>query len=394
VQRLLSLPENKAIEAVYRLRSNGDVDAIANLLRDNVALCEQEDPPSVERDHAHVKGDIAVDQRYRYGFSSGLGLVPTDDVFDPFKPQNLPTTRLWTDVTTDGDLVNRLIKLYFTWTNHFYPVIDEKEFYADFANSRAEACSVILVNAVCATGALRTDDPKARQNPDDPRTAGDHFFQRARQLLFEDEATPRLTTVQALQILSMREASVGRVSSGFRFSGLALSMAVELGMHLEGWKKGRHEDFMRRRSFWAMFNCDTYEMMSRSRYVLLTTSSAWSVCVGRAAMLPRAAVEIEKPNQPSSITQWQLYSDDHQEATADSFRPCYEQQVLYQQSSLTELLSEMLVIYYAPRERLCSRRILDLYTRFQSWYKQLPATLYLTKQSAPNVFQLQFVLRP
>jgi hypothetical protein len=106
-------------------------------------------------------------------------------------------------------------------------------------------------------------------------------------------------------------------------------------------------------------------------------------------MMPRAAIEIEKPNQPSSATQWQLYNDDVREATPDTVRPCYGQAVLYQQSSLTELLSDMLIIYYAPRERFCSRRVLDLYTRFQDWYKQLPNILHLSKLCAPNIFQLQ-----
>jgi hypothetical protein len=256
VQRLLSLSENEAIDAVYQLRSNGNVDAIAESLRKNVKLSQQEERPSAESDHANVKGDIAVDQRYRYGFSSGLGLVPTD-VFELRKPQKLPTNHLWTDVTTDENLVNHLIKLYFTWTNHCYPIVSEKEFYADFANGRTEACSTILVNAICASGALLTDNPKAWQDPNNPETAGDHFYQRSRQLLFEDEVTPRLTTVQALQILSLREGSVSRISSGFRYSGWALTMAIELGMHLEGWKTSANEDSMRRRSFWAMFNCDT-----------------------------------------------------------------------------------------------------------------------------------------
>ncbi len=106
-------------------------------------------------------------------------------------------------------------------------------------------------------------------------------------------------------------------------------------------------------------------------------------------MMPRAAIEIEKPNEPSNVTQWQFYNDDVREATPDTLRLCYEQELLYQQSSLTELLSEMLVIYYAPRERLCSRRVLDLYTRFKNWYKQLPDTLKLSENCAPNVFQLQ-----
>jgi hypothetical protein len=257
VQQLLILPETGAIDAIHQLRLTGDIDAIAEALRKNVKISESlTEPLTAEIDQAHIKGDVAVDQRYRYGFSSGLGLVPTDE-FDITKPQHRPTSQLWTDVTADGDLVNHLMKLYFTWTNHCYPLVSEKEFYDDFVNGKTEACSTLLVNAICASGSLWTDDPRARQDPNDPQTAGDHFYRRARRLLFEDEVTPRLTTVQALQILSMREASASRISNGFRYAGWALTMAVELGMHLEGWKTTPNEDGMRRRSFWAMFNCDT-----------------------------------------------------------------------------------------------------------------------------------------
>jgi hypothetical protein len=260
IERLLSLPESEAIEAVYQLRSNGDVDAVAELLRKNVKLNDSSNAatPSAEGDALDVKGDLAVDQSYRYGITSGLGLVPTEDEHDVRKPvPGQPATRLWTDVTTDSDFVHHLIKLYFTWINHCCPLVSEKDFYADFNAGNTQACSAILVNSICATGCLLTNDPRARKDPNDSSTAGDDFYQRARQLLFAEQVAPRLTTVQALQILSQREACSSRVSSGFRYAGWALNLAIELGMHLEGWKTSGKEDEMRRSSFWAMFNCDT-----------------------------------------------------------------------------------------------------------------------------------------
>lgn len=105
-------------------------------------------------------------------------------------------------------------------------------------------------------------------------------------------------------------------------------------------------------------------------------------------MLPRAAIDIEKPNEKKAVSQWHLYTDEQRDATPATARFSYEHDALYQQSSLTELLSEMLVMFYAPRERLSSRRVLDLYARLQTWHKKLPDTLRLTDQSAPNVFQL------
>ena len=106
-------------------------------------------------------------------------------------------------------------------------------------------------------------------------------------------------------------------------------------------------------------------------------------------MLPRAAVEIVKPNEPTQNPQWQLSTDEQRESTPESVRASPEQDCLFQQSSLTELLSEMLVLFYAPRERLSSRKLLDLYTRLQAWHKKLPKSLHLSDQSPPNVFQLQ-----
>jgi hypothetical protein len=106
-------------------------------------------------------------------------------------------------------------------------------------------------------------------------------------------------------------------------------------------------------------------------------------------MLPRAAIEIKKPDETSSVTPWHAYTDHSRELNEATSRSNHEEAFLYQQSSLTELLSEMLVMFYAPRERLSSRRVLDLYAKLQTWHKKLPGGLHLTDQSAPNVFQLQ-----
>jgi hypothetical protein len=98
-------------------------------------------------------------------------------------------------------------------------------------------------------------------DPDNPRSAGDHFFAEARRLLYEDE-TPSLTQTQALCVMALREPSAGRDSSGFLYIGRCMRMAVELGMHLDttsspDLKLTPSEIEVRKVTFWGCFIVDS-----------------------------------------------------------------------------------------------------------------------------------------
>ena len=72
IERLLSLSESEAIEAVCQLRSNGDVDAVADALRKHVKLTDTADTSSAEGDQLDVKGDLAIDQLERLALTFPL----------------------------------------------------------------------------------------------------------------------------------------------------------------------------------------------------------------------------------------------------------------------------------------------------------------------------------
>jgi hypothetical protein len=111
---------------------------------------------------------------------------------------------------------------------------------------------------MCSYACHFTDRLEARKDPTQRQTAGDHFFERARQQLFEEDETSHATTTQALAIMSIREASAGRDSPGFRYAGRCLRMAIELGWHLEGPEQvTEKEDALRKRLFWSIFTFDT-----------------------------------------------------------------------------------------------------------------------------------------
>lgn len=140
-----------------------------------------------------------------------------------------------------------------SFSNKFFPLVREKEFYQDFRQSQTDYCSSMLVNAMCSYACHFTDDPAGRTDPEDPRTAGDHFFERTKQLLYDSDETSCLTTVQALAVLSIREPSAGRDSSGYKFIGRAIRMALELGMHLKHDREPTADDRIRQETLWFLF---------------------------------------------------------------------------------------------------------------------------------------------
>lgn len=63
---------------------------------------------------------------------------------------------------------------------------------------------------------------------------GEGFLLRAKQLLVNElgETKPRIPTIQGLLILGGRQCAVGKSSEGWIFTGLAIRMLTDIGLHL------------------------------------------------------------------------------------------------------------------------------------------------------------------
>lgn len=96
-------------------------------------------------------------------------------------------------------------------------------------------CTPLLLNAMLALGCHFTAHPLARKDKADPDTAGDHFFNECKRLILENDehVTPRLTTVQALALMSVREAGCAREERGWSYSGMSFRMGIEMGLNLD-----------------------------------------------------------------------------------------------------------------------------------------------------------------
>lgn len=165
--------------------------------------------------------------------------------------------RRWTNVTSDVKLVEHLLSLYFCWEYPIFTSLSKEHFIEDFQAGRPRFCSSILVNALLALGCRFSRQPASRSKPNDPYTSGDHFFEESHGLLLQEEDYHSLTTVQALGIMSIREASCGRDADARRHAGQSIRLAIDMGLHETNNNKGDDNE-VSRATFWGAFTLDQW----------------------------------------------------------------------------------------------------------------------------------------
>ncbi|GES65353.1 C6 transcription factor [Aspergillus terreus] len=153
-----------------------------------------------------------------------------------------------------------------------YPFIHEGTFRAQFykqAPHHNNQVWQILLNTVLALGAWSIGD--------DSSDIDITFYQEARGHLqrvsvFE---TGNLTLVQALLLLSNYAQKRNKPNTGWNFLGLAVRMAMSLGLHKEfpGWKISLLQREIRRRLWWGVYIFDSGAAKTFGRPILLPEDS-------------------------------------------------------------------------------------------------------------------------
>jgi Fungal specific transcription factor domain len=165
----------------------------------------------------------------------------------------------WTSVTSDGAFVEHLMALYFCWEYPTFASLSKEHFLEDFRTGNRRHCSSLLVNSVLAVGCRFSNQASARADPNNPDTAGDHFFAEAERQLHVERDRHTLTTIQAMGLMSIRQASCGRSSHSLFLSGQSIRLAVEMGLHLDEEvlnKNSELEREVRSATFWGAFSLD------------------------------------------------------------------------------------------------------------------------------------------
>ncbi|KAL7921677.1 fungal-specific transcription factor domain-containing protein [Trichoderma austrokoningii] len=423
VEAILNANDDEVHEVVNKIRTCDNLDAVAQELLAMSSEVKEEDfddetdqsamsflPVQGERELAEKMGELRLENgslRFIGGTSHliYLGDPHHDDLSyeSPSEPGTFnenPVTS-WTRVTTDPRLIMHLMNMYFNYHYPYFTTLSRKLFWRDFMRGKAGIlpgtayCSSLLVNAMLALGCHFTDIPGAFGIPGDSRTKGDHFFAEAKRLITENDEyeKPRLVTVQALALMSVREAGCAREAKGWVYSGMSFRMALDIGLNLEveGLDKERmteEEIDARRITFWGCFLFD----------------KTWSNYLGRLPQLPRNSFTVSKidvfPDEDAAL--WSPFTDKgFDESLA---QPSRTRAVALHLSRLCEISSDILVFFYHPShikrassKSLELKKLGELHQRLEEWRKNLPKEFEPKEGLLPNVilmlsfFHLQYI---
>ena len=179
--------DGQAIEAIQRLKRGESHQDIAEWLgRPSVASADQALSPTTE----HRIGQV-IEQYHR-------------DLIDNHDP------RYWTNVSTEAELIEHLIKLYFTWIHPAHMLFDEEHFMSSFKNCSDVYCSSALVNIICAMSChllhdTRDDDEETVSGIESLRT---QFLNESKSLM-KNADFERMTSIQTYAIMFLVELGSG-----------------------------------------------------------------------------------------------------------------------------------------------------------------------------------------
>lgn len=139
-------------------------------------------------------------------------------------------------------------------------------------------CSNFLLNAIFACSSKFSQIPEARENPNDLGTAGRRFFRRCDELLASESllTRPLITTIIGLLLLGSTYNARGDTSKGWLYTGYALRMVYDMGLHLDPKQTttSPEEVEIRRRVFWGAFVCDKLQSLYLGRPVAINIRDA------------------------------------------------------------------------------------------------------------------------
>lgn len=290
----------------------------------------------------------------------------------------------------DDELEGHLIRLYFCWEDPSIHLVQEEVFYRERERCKSgygtsKLYSEVLVNSMCAVGASFT----SRHCETLPENLVDFFASRARALLDVELDSPTLSTVQSLGILSGVESIRTLDARGWLYSGMAVRLATDLGLHLDSQiylDAGiiDHEEALARRVvFWGAF---IHERM-------------WSLYLGRPVSLNESF--ITTPPYVARVTEqkyWQPYIDDCEDSIFPQL-PDPIEELHRNNASLCAKMTRVRETLYsdAVNSAVSAQQLHDFASNMRAelvgWHEHLPDSLRvdLTSISAlyvPHVIQL------
>ncbi|KAH6985150.1 fungal-specific transcription factor domain-containing protein [Ilyonectria destructans] len=177
----------------------------------------------------------------------------------------------------DPELGMDLLSIFWARQLHVGLIVYRTAFMRDMA-SGGPYFSKLLLNAIYYSASKHSSAVSIRQDAADRATAGWAFRQRFTDLLRDVFGSARITTLQALLIMtSSLFTRCDERSISWLYAGNAFNMIIDCGIHVESWSSGNmaaEESEIRRRVYWGAFLVDKLQCLYQGRHPCLRISDA------------------------------------------------------------------------------------------------------------------------
>ncbi|KAF2021660.1 hypothetical protein BU24DRAFT_417299 [Aaosphaeria arxii CBS 175.79] len=306
-------------------------------------------------------------------------------LLDSVYPSLVESSPQLKDLGLDGDTCIALLDIYWTWLQPLHNCVYRPNFLIDMAFGGPGYSDFLLLTIFSLSARhLSEQDQKFKEIG-----KGERFLARAREILIvEMTATkPRIPTIQGLLILGGRQCAMGLSSEGWLYTGMALRMLEDIGLHL-------HMDDSK---LVELEHLTPIELETRKR--LYNSAFIWdktiSLALGRSPSLTR------KPHPPENILDHcddlQEWKPSHTPELEDPYVPelSYNTSTFCAHSQLHEITTEMMLLFSNTSSVASyTSDIKTLDAKFTNWYANLSPqlriedTASLTQSPPPHIVSL------
>ena len=306
--------------------------------------------------------------------------------------------RLASSTDFDGlspDLAIHLLDLHWNRQHHTFLLTYRPAIIHDLVEG-GEFGSKFLLNSIFACASKFSERPEMRELTDNSQTLTSRFFNRCEELLQKENLlfNPSLSTVVGLLLLGSTYVARGITTKGWLFTGYALRMIYDLGLHIERQTRGDDiiQEEIRKRVFWGAFICDKLQSLYLGRPFAIKLRDA------------HVSIELDDILEENEI--WTPYIDPHINTGRSeiSGRPeflthsvsCFQRLCLLSKI-MTRIIDEFYVIGATTTSAKSSLREID--DLLGQWEKNLPSGLrigsincsFSSMEHTPNVLCLHII---
>ncbi|KAI9235110.1 MAG: fungal-specific transcription factor domain-containing protein [Podila humilis] len=248
-----------------------------------------------------------------HGSSSGFYVVQLSTRFRqgvyPLPMAHLNDSDLWShslQITSERELppkeeMDKLLDMYFRYMYPFAPMFIRRSFMEQHYAQRPDLSQILILNAIFCNACWYSDDPAIKQE-------STKYFNRAKIILDETYHVSRISTIQALLLMSKHQYGVGNYSGGWLYTGMATRIAHDIGLHRQDVQAIEPEEGeIRRRVWWAVYISDRLGggilgrpvVIRDKEYNVQMPSDEWITEIGDDDM-------VEYPYEPERIVSCRL----------------------------------------------------------------------------------------